>query len=184
MNKLEEEFLFFYMEQTSEEMRHLENLREKVTILVITLASAIAGFIVQQKFADGTIYLILLIIALGLFGFFMILKIFQLHQMGQRRLNRWYEYISNNCGENPQILKLKQEADNENKLKFQSISKIPHNYFWATIHLFVIFAGFCLLFVNPKKEANSEIIHSINILLDKDIKVDTIFSVKDTSKIN
>ncbi len=46
----EKDFLKFYIERTWEEMRHIENLRERVTILVITVASAIVGFIIQQKF--------------------------------------------------------------------------------------------------------------------------------------
>ncbi len=175
MDKTEENYMFFYMEQTCEEMRHLENLRERVSILVITLASAIAGFIVQQKFAHETKSLIWFILFLGIFGFLMNLKIFQLHQMGQKRLNKWYTYLESQCGEDPQILKLKALADKENNIDFKYISKIPHNYFWATINIFIIIVGISIFFIKPSKEFETKpISNTTNIILSNGVTLDTI----------
>lgn len=151
MNENEKDFLKLYIEQTWEEMRHLENLRERVTILVITVASAIIGFVIQQKFTIETKPLVWFVIMLGVFGLFMTLKLFQIHQMSQKRLDKWYAYFESFCGNDPQILKLRIIADKENKKDFFYVAKIPHNYFWSLIHIFIVLAGFFLFGMYPNK---------------------------------
>lgn len=156
MDDNEKDFLKFYMEQTWEEMRHIENLREKVTILVVTIASAVAGFVMQQKFAIETKPFAWFVIILGVFGLTMTLKLFQIHQMDQKRLDKWYLYLESFCGKNSQILKLRDLADKENIEHFYFISKLRHNYFWSAMHSFIIIAGIVLLSMYPstKVEAN------------------------------
>lgn len=149
MNENERDFLKFYMEQTWQEMRHLENLRERVTILVISIITAILGFIIQQKFVIETKPLVWFIIVLGFFGLLMTLKIFQIQQMGQKRLDKWYKYLEKFCGEDSQILKIRSLADKENKKEFYYIFWIKHNYFWTAIHLFLVCIGFYLLTMYP-----------------------------------
>lgn len=148
----EKDFLKFYMEQTWEEMRHIENLRERVTILVVTVASAIVGFIIQQKFAIETKPFLWFVILLGVFGLLMTLKLFQIHQMDQKRLDKWYIYYESFCGTDPQILKLRTLADKENKKDFFYIAKLRHNYFWSAIHIFIVFAGLFLFTMYPKPD--------------------------------
>ncbi len=182
INKEEKEFLLFYMEQTWEEMRHLENLRERVTILVITLVTAIAGFVIQQKFSVESKPLIWFIIVLGLFGLFMTLKIFQIHQRGQRRLDKWYNYLEQYCGDNPQILLLKKKADDENKKEFRIISRIPHNFFWTGLFIFIIVAGILLLFVRPKNEFDvQKTYNNTTVVLKIDNRTEIIPIKKDTT---
>lgn len=146
----EKDFLKFYMEQTWEEMRHIENMRERVTILVVTVATAIVGFIIQQKFAIETKPFVFFVIILGIFGLLMTLKLFQIHQMSQNRLDKWYKYLESFCGIDPQILKLRTKADLENKIDFFYFVKIPHNYFWSAIHLFIVGCGLFLFTMYPK----------------------------------
>lgn len=155
MDENEKDFLKLYIEQTWEEMRHLENLRERVTILVITVASAIVGFVIQQKFTVETKPLVWFVIMLGIFGLFMTLKLFQIHQMSQKRLDKWYAYFESFCGDDPQILKLRRIADKENKKDFFYIAKIPHNYFWSLIHIFIVVAGIFLFTMYPKQNITS-----------------------------
>lgn len=155
MDENEKDFLKLYIEQTWEEMRHLENLRERVTILVITVASAIVGFVIQQKFTIETKPLVWFVIMLGVFGLFMTLKLFQIHQMSQKRLDKWYAYFESFCGNDPQILKLRRIADKENKKDFFYVAKIPHNYFWSLIHIFIVVAGIFLFTMYPKQNITS-----------------------------
>lgn len=171
MNDKEFEFLKFYMEQTWEENRHLESLRERVSILVITLASAIIGFIVQQKFASETRVFNLIIVLLGLFGFIMTLKIFQIHQKGQKRLDKWYEYINANCGGNPQILILRNQADVENKNEFPKISKVRHNYFWSILNISIAVIGVSLYFFKPSQREEIKTISLITKSVNKTDKL-------------
>lgn len=181
MNDKEYDFIKFYMEQTCEEMRHLENLRERVSILIITISSAIIGFIVQQKFASETKLFNVIIILLGLFGFAMTLKIFQIHQKGQKRLDKWYKYLTLNCGTNPQVLILRDLADNENKIEFSKISKIRHNYFWSTLNLGIVVIGLSLFLFSPTVEkSKSENTQNINLIIKSINKTDTIKFTKDT----
>jgi uncharacterized membrane protein YjfL (UPF0719 family) len=182
----EKDFLKFYMEQTWEEMRHIENMRERVTILVVTVASAIVGFIIQQKFAIETKPFVWFIIILGVFGLLMTLKLFQIHQMSQKRLNKWYNYLESFCGNDPQILKLRRQADVENKKDFFYIVKIPHNYFWSAIHLFIVGAGFFLLTMYPKPASTRmehHCSHSTISTYTNKLSIDTSKISIDTSEI-
>ena len=65
--------------------------------------------------------------------------------MGQKRLDKWNVYFEENCGDSPRILELRREADIENKKDFGFVSKIPHNFFWATINIFIIGIGISML---------------------------------------
>jgi len=147
MTDREEKFIFFYMEQTWNEMRHLENLRERVSVLIFTIASIILGFVVQQKLVPETRFMVWLVIALGVVGMVMGLKIFEIHQMGQNRLNKWTKYLEENCGDSPKILVLRREADKKNRKAFKYISWIPHNYFWTSLHFFIVVLGIVMLFL-------------------------------------
>ncbi len=183
MNQKEEDFLLFYMGQTWEEMRHLENLRERVSVLILTITSVIAGFVVQQKFASETKLMIWFIIVLGVVGIFMGLKIFQIHQMGQKRLDKWNKYLESNCGNSPKILELKREADKENKKEFKLVSKIPHNFFWTAIYSFIIIIGIVMLSMvktTPEINNSSATIDDNKIEI---IKGDTINQTQQTDTI-
>ncbi len=158
MTNNEKEFLKLYMEQSWEEMRHIENLRERVTILVITITSAIIGFIIQQKFAHETKPFVYFVILLGFFGLMMTLKLFQIHQMTQKRLDKWYLYFESHCGNDPQVLKLRKLADRENKVEFAYIAKFPLNYFWSAIHLSIVIVGIylCTMYSIPEQNLNTK----------------------------
>lgn len=182
MNENEKDFLKFYMEQSWEEMRHIENLRERVTILVITVASAITGFIIQQKFTIETKPFVWFVIILGLFGLLMTLKLFQIHQMAQNRLDKWYLYLESQCGNDPQILKLRSQADKENKKKFFYIAKLPHNYFWSAIHIFIVALGVFLFSMYQKSLDKASITHYSK----EQIKIDSVSKQNhnDSTKLN
>jgi heme/copper-type cytochrome/quinol oxidase subunit 4 len=188
MNENEKDFLFFYMQQTWEEMRHLENLRERVSVLILTITSIIAGFVVQQKFSSDTKLMVWFIIILGVVGIFMGLKIFQIHQMGQNRLYKWNEYLESKCGNSPKILELRKEADLKTKKDFKLVSKIPHNFFWTTIFGFIIIIGIIMLSmikeVEPVNKNSSDLNNNNKIDLPKQTdkvsnkEIDTILKVK------
>lgn len=186
INENEKDFLKFYMEQTWEEMRHIENLRERVTILVVTVASAIVGFIIQQKFAIETKPFVWFVIILGVFGLLMTLKLFQIHQMDQKRLDKWYVYYASFCGDDPQILKLRSLADKENKKDFFYVAKLRHNYFWSAIHIFIVAAGIFLFTMYPKPIIPTKSNHSCCSakVTDSTItNVDSISTNTDTTKL-
>ncbi len=182
MDDNEKDFLRFYMEQSWEEMRHLEDLREKVTILVVTLATAIAGFIMQQKFAIETKPFVWFVIILGAFGFLMTRKLFQLHQLAQKRLDKWYIYYESFCGSNPQILTLRNQADKESKAAYYYISQLKHNHFWAAIHIFIVVAGIFLFTMYPKPITPIKEHHSCCTIKATDSTSATIDTTKQKSK--
>lgn len=153
MNEREEKFMFFYMEQTWNEMRHSEVLRERVSVLILTIASVISGFIIQQGFTNGTKLMMWFLIILGVVGVLMVWKLFQIHQMGQKRLDKWYEYLESNCGDTPKILLLRKEADLINRKNFRIIANIPHNFFWLTIHFFIIVIGILMLTMSKNDQS-------------------------------
>ncbi len=99
--------------------------------------------------------------------------------MSQKRLDKWYHYLEGFCGNDPQILKLRRKADGENKKDFFYIVKIPHNYFWSAIHLFIVGAGFFLFTMYPKPPSKKKEHHCCQ----STISVDTNKTYIDTTKI-
>jgi Ca2+/Na+ antiporter len=137
------EYLFFYMRETSEEMRHVEQMRATVSSLVIALATLVAGFIIQQNFKDGTLILSAFVILLGLFGAVMTRKLYEIHQAGQARLDKWYGYLDGRISDS-EVTKWKEEADQEHQKRFP-LSRVPHNHFWFLFHMFISSGGVILL---------------------------------------
>lgn len=140
MTDREYDFLKFYMGQVWDEMRHVEQLRATVSSLIITLSALIAGFVVQQEFADETLIMSFFVIALGIFGAIMVRKLYQLHQSDQERLNLWYQYLEENIP-NSKVIERRDTADALNRQKFPTLSRMPHNYFWFTLHLLISVSG-------------------------------------------
>jgi hypothetical protein len=85
------------------------------------------------------------VIVLGISGVFMTRKLFQLHQMGQTRLDRWYSYYAEWIGDGAQVLKLRRLADAQNRSRFRIVTHIPHNLFWTLIHLSIVVIGILML---------------------------------------
>jgi hypothetical protein len=71
-------------------------------------------------------------------------KLYQLHQFGQKRLDYWYKYLNQDIP-NSQILKYRDDADIAHKQQFRMLSKMPHNYFWVVLHLFIVIIGIAML---------------------------------------
>ncbi len=150
MNDQEYNFTIYYLEQYWEEMRHIEQLRFNISSLIVTLAALISGFAVQQEFNDETIIMSIFIITLGLFGAIMVRKLYQLHQSDQEKLDKWHAYLDSKIP-NSQVISLRDTANIEHKRKFPILSKIPHNYFWFTLHLFISFTGIIILIITLSK---------------------------------
>jgi len=144
MTDKEFDLLKTYMQETNNEMRHNEDMREKVSSIILSLAILISGFVIQQKLADYTIILSIFIIILGLFGAGMTKKLYSIHQFGQQRLNEWYEYLKIQYPDQ-QIFIYRQIADDKTKKRFPILSKIRHNTFWVILNLIISCIGVILL---------------------------------------
>lgn len=142
------EFLMKYIEETNNEMRHLEEMRDKVSSILVAIIGAILSFITISK-TELYCPLGLFIILLSVFGILFTQKIYQLHNKGQMRLNKWY------C-----LLKLKYNIKDvfhyRNKgdldqdrgwLKFLK-NNILHNYLWTSLYMFILIIGFFLIIKN------------------------------------
>jgi hypothetical protein len=146
MNEDEKDFLKFYMEQTWEEMRHIEGLRERVAIFLVTISSAIVGFVIQQKYSADTKPFALFTVFIGIFGILFAWKYYQIHKQDQNRLEEWYKYYELKCGNFPQVLALRTKADRESKVEFPIIKKIRHRYLWYFMNLAVVLVGLYLCY--------------------------------------
>ena len=143
-NNREYDFLKFYMAQTWEEMRHIEQLRVNVSSLIMGLATLISGFIVQQNFKAGTGILAVFLVVLGLFGAIMTRKLYQLHQSDQKRLDYWHRYIQE-CIPGSKVIEYRDKADNEHKYQFPFLANMRHNHFWFVLHLLISIGGLVML---------------------------------------
>jgi len=67
-SKPEADILFKLYEEQWTQVRHLEDQRATVTNLIVVIASAILGFIVQQGLSIEILPVSLLLIVLGVYG--------------------------------------------------------------------------------------------------------------------
>jgi hypothetical protein len=64
----DDEVILAYWSEHREQLRQSETQRATLTNYVLIIASALGGFIVQQRFANSTIPLSVLIVVIGLYG--------------------------------------------------------------------------------------------------------------------
>ena len=108
------------------------------------------------------------------------LKYFKYIKENQKRLDKWYSYLESHCRENPHLI-LRNQADIENKKQFKYISRVPHNYFWATILIFVIASGIYFILLNPTYDSpNKPTINSTIVIIKEGDKIGTVYQKKDT----
>lgn len=161
----EEKFLFFYMQESWGDMRHVEDLRHKVSVIILAISTALIGYLVSigngEKIIEiSNIYISIFIIILGFFGFLKTRKLYQLHQQDQARLNEWYNYIDKKWG--GEVNSIKQIGDLKNQKQFWIISKFPHNHFWSILHLSISYIGFILTL--DLLNAKSQILQGVIVL--------------------
>jgi len=138
--------LLNFCDQYWDEIRHTENQRATLTNLIILIASAIVGLIVQKGLGRGFLPLAILLILLGVYGAAMTLKLYERYNFLQTRLEHFYRYIDE-LHPNSKFLHLRSAAEVEHKGQFPKLAKVRVHHLWLALHVAISVSGVVLLVV-------------------------------------
>lgn len=137
------DFILKYIQETNSEMRHLEDVRNKISSIVIAIIVGVLSFLDK----DLWIYKGTFISSLSVFGMFFTQKVYQLHNRGQERLNCWYSLLENKYNI-VDVFIAKREADSKhNKSKWLNFldKNVHHNILWVILYAFILLIGISLI---------------------------------------
>lgn len=123
------------------EARQVENQRTSMSNFLIIITAAIFAFVSSQGFSYNTIPISILMILLGVFGFFMSAKYAQRFHRNYTTVRLIRKRINELCPES-QILEIETKSSGENELRYPFLKKrIPILYLWLGLHLVICFMG-------------------------------------------
>jgi hypothetical protein len=137
--------LKLYEEQCTH-ARQSEDQRATITNLVLIVASAVVGFVSQNKLILSTLPLTVLLIVIGAYGAIASEKLyerFQLHSNRSRYLRKRIDELHPNANS----LKLFEEADNAHKKEFAKLLKIRVHHIWFALHMAIAVMGTLLTII-------------------------------------
>jgi hypothetical protein len=147
------DILLNFCNQYWDEIRHVENQRATLTNLVILIASAVVGLMVQQGLSRGFLPLTILLVLLGIYGTAITLKMYERYSFLQIRLDHYYHRIDE-LHPNAQFLQIKKTAEDEHKLHFRRLFGLRVHWLWIALHVAISLSGVALtlfiLFTPPK----------------------------------
>ncbi|NOT04423.1 MAG: hypothetical protein HOP27_07465 [Anaerolineales bacterium] len=135
------DILLSFYNQARSEMRHIEEQRATTTNMLLVIMSAIVGFITQQNLSVNLIPVFLLMIALGIYGDLLIMKLYERHQLAQNRSESWAKQI-NKLHPKSNLLKIRDDADEKHSAKFAWLHKKLHVHsLWIILYTTFIIGG-------------------------------------------
>jgi hypothetical protein len=134
--------LKLYEEQWTQ-VRHLENQRATVTNLIVVIASAILGFIVQQGLSVEILPISLLLIVLGVYGALTSEKYYERIQLCIKRSTVFRDQIDKIQPE-MNLAQIMKDFNTQHKERFPRLSKISLRSLWFFLHLAIALGGLAL----------------------------------------
>ena len=134
--------LRLYEEQWTQ-VRHLEEQRATVTNLIVIIASAILGFIVQQGLSVEILPVSLLLIVLGIYGALTSEKYYERIQLCIKRSTVFRDQIDK-LQPKMNLSQLMKDFNTQHKERFPRLSKISLRSLWFFLHLAIALGGIAL----------------------------------------
>jgi hypothetical protein len=130
----------FYQEHCTWE-RHHEQQRASVTNLLLAVAAGVLGIVTFDKQLNNTdLPLTIFLIMQGIFGAIFSAKIYECFCMHQNRANHYRKALDFLLPD-AKILKIRQDADNENEARFPKLHALRLHKFWIGLHLLITLFG-------------------------------------------
>jgi len=126
--------------------RQSEDQRATITNIVLIVASALLGFISQNKLFLTTLPLTILLIVIGIYGAVASEKLYERFQLHDKRSKKLRDQIDK-IHPNAYSLKLIFEADREHKKEFPILQKLRLHYLWLILHLAIAVTGVILTII-------------------------------------
>lgn len=138
--------LLSLLNQYWDEIRHTENQRATLTNLIILIASAIIGLMVQKGLNKDFLPLAVLLILIGVYGTAMTLKLYERYSFIQTRLEHVYHHLEQ-LHPNTKILDIRKIASEEHEVQFPRLVKLRVHRLWLTLHIAISLSGIALVLV-------------------------------------
>ncbi len=137
--------LKMYDEQWTQ-ARHVENQRATITNIVVVIASAILGFIVQKGLGTEILPITILLMVLGIYGAISSEKLYERFQFCTNRATALRKRIDE-LHPNSRLIQLNKEFEAQHKKDYPRLSKIRVHYLWFSLHLTIALGGLILTIV-------------------------------------
>ncbi len=157
MSAQNSEILLALLVEHMNELRHVEEHRQWIINLIVVVVSGSAAIGSSVGFSIASVPISILVIALGLFGIFATLKLYERQLWYQNRLKMLVEQLDDfQEGLNLKQLYEKHEAQHRHRHKGNSwdesirikFSSIRMHILWITFNFFVCLLGIAMLVVS------------------------------------
>jgi len=142
-SKPEVDVLIKLYEEQWTQVRHLENQRATVTNLIVIIASAILGFIVQQGLSIEILPVSLLLIVLGVYGALASEKYYERIILCIKRSTVFRDQIDK-IHPKMNLAQIMKDYSLQHKERFPRLSKISLRSLWFFLHLAIALGGLAL----------------------------------------
>src|SRR5207253_8645127 len=116
------------------------------TNLIILIASAIVGLMVQKGLSKGFLPLAILLILLGVYGAAVTLKLYERYNFLQTRLEHFYRHIDE-LHPNAKFLHVRNAAYDDHKAQFPRLAKLKVHRLWLALHIAISLSGAALIVI-------------------------------------
>jgi hypothetical protein len=134
--------LKMYDEQWTQ-ARHIEDQRATITNIVVVIASAILGFIVQQGLSIEILPVTILLVVLGVYGAISSEKLYERFQFCVNRATVLRKRVDE-LHPNIKLVQLNKDFEAQHKKDYPRLSKVRLHYLWFFLHLAIALGGLIL----------------------------------------
>jgi hypothetical protein len=131
-------FLQYYLDQTWDEMRHIETQRASFVGSISSLTLVALGFVGQQGFKRKTLPVSIGVVVLGLFGVLAVAKFTSMHARDQARVDAWHRQWETLI--HSTVLATRDSVDDATT-RSSHASRIRHRHLWYSMCLACSLAG-------------------------------------------
>ncbi|MGB3412051.1 MAG: hypothetical protein WBA45_12735 [Microthrixaceae bacterium] len=138
------EFVRYYLDQTWQEMRHMETLRVAFSSSVATISLAASGLLVSRDVVDVRMLALFAIVlaAIGALGFLGTQRLTVLHDWDQARMDAWHEELARLIGDRS-VLDTRDRVDEA--FWDHRPTRLRHRHIWLLLGSLPIGLGGVLL---------------------------------------
>ena len=143
MNETAQVLWNMFDNETQQALRH-EEQRVQVTNLIIAMDVGIIGLVSLDKAINKSdLPLILIILALGLFGTLFTAKHYERFALHTRRASYYRKALESIIPER-KLKELKDKADTETRKSYRVLNRIRLHYLWYGLNIFILGLGITL----------------------------------------
>lgn len=135
------DILLNLLQEEHAQARQSEDQRATITNLIIVIAGALQGFIVDKNFSQESFMLATFLCLLGILGVISTAKLYERYSLHMARVEGYEKKIETLCAD-AQIRIVLKESSGQHKQKFSSrLVKLRVNQVWNGLHVFIILLG-------------------------------------------